>query len=148
MSFLCVCIVLEIKHHYKLPINSIKFHEKSRTVLSSNERILKINNKETGKVFTSIEPNSSINQFTLVPESGLILVASDEPRIGTYFVPQLDNAPRWCSFLENVTEELEETQSNLVYDEFKFLSYEDLDTLKATNLLGTPILKPHLHGKY
>jgi len=33
-----------------------------------------------------------------------------------------------------------------VYDEFKLLNYEDLETLKATNLLGTPMLKPHLHG--
>ncbi|KAL4470292.1 hypothetical protein ABPG74_011903 [Tetrahymena malaccensis] len=138
--------LIEIKHHYKMPINTIKFHEKTRNVLSSNERVIKVNNKDNGKVYTSIEPNSGINRFTIVPNSGLILVAQEEPRIGTYFLPQLDNAPKWCNFLENITEELEETQSTLVYDEFKFLSYEDLETLKATNLLGTPMLKPHLHG--
>lgn len=146
MQYISMIKVIEIKHHYKLPINTIKFHEKTRSVLSSNERIIKINNKDNGKVFTSVEPQSGINRFTLVPDSGLILVASEEPRIGTYFIPQLDNAPNWCNFLENITEELEETQNNLVYDEFKFLSYEDLETLKATNLLGTPMLKPHMHG--
>jgi len=91
--------VIEIKHHYKLPINTIKFHEKTRNILSSSERIIKINNKDSGKVFTSVEPSSGINRFTIVPETGLILVAAEEPRIGTYFIPQLDNAPNWCSFL-------------------------------------------------
>lgn len=79
--------MIEIKHHYKDPINSIKFHEKTRSVLSSNQRVLKINNKDSGKVFTSIEPSSGINRFTIVPETGLLLVAAEEPRIGTYFIP-------------------------------------------------------------
>jgi len=79
--------VIEIKHHYKLPINTIKFHEKTRNILSSSERIIKINNKDSGKVFTSVEPSSGINRFTIVPETGLILVAAEEPRIGTYFIP-------------------------------------------------------------
>ena len=79
--------MIEIKHHYKLPINTIKFHEKTRNILSSSERIIKINNKDSGKVFTSVEPSSGINRFTIVPETGLLLVAAEEPRIGTYFIP-------------------------------------------------------------
>ncbi|EGR30754.1 nucleolar protein 10, putative [Ichthyophthirius multifiliis] len=138
--------ILEIKHHYKLPINTIAFHEKSRNIISSNERVIKINNQDNGKVFTSIEPNSGINRFCLCPNSGLLLVAQEESRLGTYFIPQMDNAPRWCNFLENITEELEESQSNLVYDEFKFLTYDELEKLQATNLLGSAMLKVHLHG--
>jgi ribosome biogenesis protein ENP2 len=38
----------------------------------------------------------------------LILVAGEEPRVGTYFIPELDMAPKWCTFIENITEELEE----------------------------------------
>ena len=79
--------ILEIKHHYKLPINTIKFHEKTRMVLTSSKKIIKINNKDSGSVFTNIEPKSEINRFELVPNSGMILTASDEPRIGIFFVP-------------------------------------------------------------
>jgi ribosome biogenesis protein ENP2 len=73
-------------------------------------------------------------------------VAGEEVRIGTYFIPQLDNAPSWCSFIENITEELELEVSNHVYDEFKFVTLDDLEKLHCTNLIGTKMLKQHLHG--
>jgi ribosome biogenesis protein ENP2 len=28
--------------------------------------------------------------------------------MGIYFLPQLDNAPKWLPYLENLTEEMEE----------------------------------------
>lgn len=138
--------VLEIQHHYKMPINQIQFHEKSRNILSSSKKILKINNRDTGKIFTNIEPKSHINMFELCKNSGLILVAADCPRMGIYFVPQLDNAPKWCSFLENITEELEEELNNVVYDEFKFVTLEEIEELGCANLIGTKMLKSYLHG--
>ena len=55
-------------------------------------------------------------------------------------------APKWCSFIENLTEELEEELNTTVYDEFKFLSYEDLEKLNCTNLIGSKLLKSYLHG--
>lgn len=79
--------ILELQHHYKIPINSIQFHEKSRNILSSSKKILKINNKDTGKIFTNIEPKNHINMFEVCKNSGLILVAADCPRMGIYFIP-------------------------------------------------------------
>jgi len=38
-------------------------------------------------------------------------------------------APKWCPFIENITEELEEDTTNTVYDEYKFLSHEDLEKI-------------------
>jgi ribosome biogenesis protein ENP2 len=38
-------------------------------------------------------------------------------------------APKWCPFIENITEELEEDTTNTVYDEYKFLSLEDLEKI-------------------
>jgi ribosome biogenesis protein ENP2 len=52
----------------------------------------------------------------------LFLVANEDHRIGTFFVPALDTAPKWCPFIENITEELEEENTNTIYDEYKFLS--------------------------
>lgn len=138
--------LLSIQHQYKEPINSIVFHNKSKNILSSSKKILKINNVETGKIFTNIEPKEEINSFELVKDSGLILVANEAVRIGMYFIPALDSAPKWCHYIENVTEELEEELVNKVYDEFKFLSYEDLEKLNATNLIGTKMIKQYMHG--
>lgn len=35
--------------------------------------------------------------FNLVPDSGMILMAEENPRIGVYFIPELDKAPKWVS---------------------------------------------------
>jgi len=39
--------------------------------------------------------------------------------VQAYFIPSLGPAPRWCSFLENLTEELEETSNPTVYDDYR-----------------------------
>lgn len=36
-----------------------------------------------------------------------------------YFVPSLGPAPRWCSFLEGLTEELEESAMPTLYDDYR-----------------------------
>lgn len=41
----------------------------------------------------------------------------------------LGPAPRWCSFLDNLTEELEENPESTVYDDYKFVTKKDLDDL-------------------
>ena len=69
--------------------------------------MIKIHDKHTGALFTNIEPKSKINDIELVGGSGMILVANEEVRIGTFYVPALGPAPKWCSYVENITEELE-----------------------------------------
>lgn len=41
---------------------------------------------------------------------------------------------------------MEEKDNRTVYDEFKFLSYDDLEALNSSNLIGTKFVKSHLHG--
>ena len=110
--------ILSANHHYKIPINTIKFHKKTRMILSSSKKIIKVNSYDSGKLFTNVEPKTEINRFELCPNSGLILTAAEEPRMGIYFIPQLDNAPKWCPYLENITEELEEKDVTTVYEKF------------------------------
>ena len=38
-------------------------------------------------------------------------------------------APRWCSFLDNLTEELEEDPEPSVYEDYKFVTSENLEEL-------------------
>ena len=42
-------------------------------------------------------------------------------RLQAYFVPSLGPAPKWCSFLEGLTEELEENASPTLYDDYRCL---------------------------
>lgn len=47
----------------------------------------------------------------------------------------LGPAPRWCSFLDNLTEELEENPESTIYDDYKFVTRQDLENLgKLENL--------------
>jgi ribosome biogenesis protein ENP2 len=69
-----------------------------------------------GRLFTVIEAPASINDITLVSDepdvggvdSGLVLLAGETERVMSYYIPQLGLAPKWCSFLDAITEELEE----------------------------------------
>ena len=79
-------------------------------------------------------------------DSGLLFLPCQNKKIGTYFIPALGKAPKWASFLENVTEEMEETQKDNVYDEFRFLTIEDLEKINGSHLLGSKFLKSYMHG--
>lgn len=63
-------------------------------------------------------------------------ISGEQSKIMTYFVPQLGPAPRWCSFLESLTEELEENTNTTVYEDYKFLTKNELEELGATGLIG------------
>lgn len=53
---------------------------------------------------TSIEPASGkINDICVFKKSGLILLAMDSSQIPSYYIPALGPAPKWCSYLENLT---------------------------------------------
>lgn len=43
-------------------------------------------------------------------------------------------------------EELEEEPEVTVYDNYKFLTKEDIERLKLTHYIGTPFLKAYMHG--
>lgn len=65
-----------------------------------------------------------------------------------FFVPEIGPAPKWCSFLENITEELEETKNYSVYEDFKFLTHKDLEAIDAVRLIGTRFVKQYMHGYF
>ncbi|XP_033117481.1 nucleolar protein 10-like [Anneissia japonica] len=135
-------------HQYGLPIKSIHFQDAMELVLSADNKVVKMWNRNTGKPFTSIETEHNINDMCLVPNSGLVLMANEAPTMLTYFVPSLGPAPRWCSFLDNLTEELEETTMNTVYDDYKFVTRNDLENLGLSHLIGSNLLRAYMHGYF
>jgi hypothetical protein len=57
-----------------------------------------------GANLSSIEPpGGDINDVCVLKDSGLLMLALDAPRLQNYFIPALGPAPRWCSFLDNLT---------------------------------------------
>eukprot|EP01022_Parablepharisma_sp_SALTPOND_P018334 TRINITY_DN298_c0_g3_i1.p2 TRINITY_DN298_c0_g3~~TRINITY_DN298_c0_g3_i1.p2 ORF type:complete len:801 (+),score=61.36 TRINITY_DN298_c0_g3_i1:122-2524(+) len=136
--------VTSLQFQYRKPIISIKNHQDRLFI--ADKKILKVYNEKTYKLHSFIEPKHEINDVEVYPGSGLIFMALENSKIGTYFVPALGIAPKWCSFLENMTEELEETVNDTVYEDYKFLTKTDLEKLNAGHLIGTQMLKAHLHG--
>ncbi|XP_005100498.1 nucleolar protein 10 [Aplysia californica] len=133
-------------HNYELPIKSIDFQDGQDLVLSMDTKILKMWNRNNGKHLTAIEPGVNLNQLCTYPDSGLLFLANEAPKILTYFIPSIGPAPRWCSSLDGMTEELEEKEENTVYDDYKFVTRTELEELGLGHLIGTNLLRAVMHG--
>lgn len=179
------------EHKDGLPIHTVRFHSESGLVMSGDERLVKAwryksmstsagfddasgaDRKEgnaIGAVRVNIEGSSKLTNFIVAGDesdptgnhSGVILCTSDQPTMESYFVPAIGVAPKWCSFLDSITEELEErdlSQENgddadelvrsgkeSIYENYKFVTRDDLEKLGITNLIGTPLLRGYMHG--
>ncbi|GJJ70722.1 ribosome biogenesis protein ENP2 [Entomortierella parvispora] len=139
-------------HQYGFPIKSLTFHEGTQgedgrsKVVSADCKIIKIWDRENGQNFTSIEPVNDINDVCVVDNSGLMFVANEGIQMQSYYIPSLGPAPKWCSFLDNLTEELEENPVQNIYDDYKFVSRKELASLGLDHLVGSSVLKPYMHG--
>ena len=145
----------------------------SSRVISADRHAVKIWSASDGRAHTSLqlpgaggaggaagggEAAGAINDVLVWPGRGLVMVAGETPVVHSFFVPSLGPAPRWCSFLEALTEELEEATTgstaegngagnpSTVYDDFRFVTNADLDSHGLRHLLGTPALRPYMHG--
>jgi ribosome biogenesis protein ENP2 len=147
--------IIDLAYHHN-PINSSESY-----ILSTDKKVMKIWNRKDsnmGQILTNIEPPSNINSVCTVSDvdgrkSGLVFLAGEQSRVMSYFIPQLGPAPKWCSFLEGLTEELEEsnsshTSTNTVYADYKFVTQSELEELGAVNLVGTNMLKGYMHGYF
>ncbi|CAG8503801.1 11797_t:CDS:10, partial [Acaulospora morrowiae] len=139
-------------HQYGYPIKSVNWYydvtgDRGRCkVISADCKIMKIWDKENGSNFTSVEPSTDINDLCVVPDSGLIFVANEGIQIGAYYIPALGPAPRWCSFLDNLTEEMEENPQQNIYENYKFVTRKELASLGMEHLIGTNVMRPYMHG--
>ncbi|KAH9962179.1 WD40-repeat-containing domain protein [Russula dissimulans] len=142
---------------YGLPVKRVSWIEGGAKmagdglVVSADKKVIKIWDRNSpSENFTSLTPATDLNDVHHIPGSGLLMTANEGIQMTTYYIPQLGPAPRWCSFLENITEELEDSASGArtVYEDYKFVSRAELATLGLDHLVGTPALKPYMHGYF
>lgn len=135
-------------HLYGLPIKKLAFHSEADVVMSMDAKVLKLWDRTSGKAFTSVMPGVDLNDLCLVGNSGLFFLANEDKKVLSYYIPSLGPAPRWCSFLDNLTEELEETHQETVYDDYKFVTQRELEDLGLGHLVGTNLLRAYMHGYF
>ena len=137
-----------IKHSYHFPIKKIVYDEYSKNIITVDKKLVKFCNYKNGKVFTNIEPKNEINDFEKFPNSGMFFFSCESEKIEIFFVPQIGPAPKWASFLDNITEELEEAKTYSLYEDYKFLTQSELEEIGGKSLIGTKMLKPYMHGYF
>lgn len=92
-------------------------------------------------------------------KTGMLLTANEGRQQHAFFIPQLGPAPKWCSFLDNLVEEMAEDPNDPsafasqstgeTYDNYKFLTMQQLETLNLSHLVGTTsLLRPYMHGYF
>ncbi|XP_018577166.1 nucleolar protein 10 [Anoplophora glabripennis] len=135
-------------HMYGLPIKDVDFHQEQNLIYSLDSSILKIWEKNNGKLYTSIEASTEFNNLCTIANSGLFFLANENTKIQTYYIPSLGPAPKWASFLDSLTEELEEKNFEHVYDDYKFVTKKELETLGLEHLIGTNLLRAYMHGYF
>lgn len=125
-----------------------------------------------GTIVANVEGTADFTHFIMSGDNsdpsgqghGLLLCAGEQAKVQSFYCPVLGAAPRWCSFLDNITEELEErdgmhgdpsggggggdviVQTETVYEDYKFLTRAEIDKLGIQNLVGTPLLRGYMHG--
>lgn len=111
----------------------------------SDKRIAKIYDAK-GALFASMEPSVDINDLEWIPNSGMFFMANEGIQMHTYYIPSLGPAPKWASFLDNITEELEEKPAESVYSNYRFITRDEVKKLNIAHLVGTKVLRSYMHG--
>ncbi|PFH47091.1 hypothetical protein AMATHDRAFT_68460 [Amanita thiersii Skay4041] len=140
---------------YGLPVKKIIWIEGGSRmagdgmVLSADKKVVKIwDRNQPSSNFVSINPAQDLNDIHHIPGSGLFMTANEGIQMATYYIPQLGPAPKWASFLENITEEMEDQSVRSVYEDYKFVERNELKMLGLDHLVGTAALKPYMHGYF
>ncbi|KAH8323354.1 hypothetical protein KR067_006004 [Drosophila pandora] len=140
---------LLVKNHLnKLPIKRLAFNPAQNAVYSLDEATLKLWDEQTGKQIAYVESTTSFNDFCTIPDTGMFFLAQEDVKMLTYYVPAMGPAPRWCSFLDNLTEEIESEVVENVFDDYQFVTAKELAELGMEHLVGTNLLKGYMHGYF
>lgn len=144
--------LLKKDHGYGFPVKKL-FHmtnsSQEKKIMSADKRIIKLWDEATGEPWTSVEPVVDINDVAWCKNTGMLLTANEGKQQHAFFIPQLGPAPKWCSFLDNMVEEMAEEVHTETYDNYKFLTLPELKQLSLAHLIGkTNLLRPYMHGYF
>lgn len=98
-------------------------------IASADEKVVKIwsaGSSAQGKNLVAVTAPVSINDMHIYPNTGLMFLANEQSAMTGYYIPKLGQAPKWCRFLDNMTEEMEDDQQAVVYDDYKFVDRKEL----------------------
>lgn len=134
---------------YGLPIKKLQWptsgfssssdDEAGPLVASADEKVVKIwsaSSSAQGKNMVAITAPVAINDMHIYPDTGLMFLANEQSAMTGYYVPKLGQAPKWCRFLDNMTEEMEDDQNAVVYDDYKFVDRKELQSCVKAPLLA------------
>lgn len=143
--------LLATYHQNRLPIVKTAYHttQNGEFLVTADANIVRFSNKADGKLVVPLEASrrSVITDFAIAKNSGLCVLAGDFNKLQIFYVPSLGIAPTWCSFLENLTEELEEAPAT-VYEDFHFVTRKELQELGMESFIGSEYLRPYMHGYF
>ncbi|PWZ01845.1 WD40 repeat-like protein [Testicularia cyperi] len=126
-------------------------------VMSADAKVIKVWDKETGENLVSVTPPSAatdINDVCHYPGTGLLMAAVEGTQMAAWYVPALGPAPKWCSYIDTLTDEMDGVDSSSagagkgVYEDFKFVDRPELERLGMSHLIGTQLLRPYMHGYF
>lgn len=105
-------------------------------VMSADKKVLKVWDRESpSSNFASVNPPADINDVCHLPGTGLFMIANEGIHMTSYYIPQLGPAPKWCSFLDNLTEEMEEQTVRNIYEDFKFIDRSELSAYVVSSFV-------------
>ncbi|KAI5132846.1 ribosome biogenesis protein ENP2 [Nematocida ausubeli] len=133
--------LIQKDHNYDFRIKKIQI--KNKTVLSMDQKGVKIWTVNSGKTLATVQPSFDANSFTT--SDGIVFIGGNTEHMKTYYVPALGAIPGWCSNLEGATEEMDEMQKMTYYDQYRFITEDELVRIKLQKEVGKSI-KPHMHG--
>jgi len=151
-------VLFERDHRNDFPVVGLHFVNKNIIASADNcsVKIWDTSKSENGLV-GFVESKDKLTGLKFWPNSGLFFTPCEAPRVGTYFAPGVGPAPKWCSFLDTVADEINKTgaadgssttaaTTKQVYEDYIFLTREQIQALGAENLIGTPVVKAYMHG--
>ncbi|KAL0231410.1 hypothetical protein GEMRC1_010814 [Eukaryota sp. GEM-RC1] len=126
-------------------VHSVDFHG-SKIVAADHNSVRLFD--FSGIQYTAFEPPVATTSMTFDDRTGVLFFAAEQERCLAYYIPSLGPAPSWCSYLDNITEEMEESTEVVQFDDFKFVTKDELEELGLMRLIGTGTVRSYLHGYY
>lgn len=113
-------------HRYDAPIHSIKYHVPSRTLITADKFSTRLwdytGSLQHNRHITTINSPAPLNDISVVPNSGMLLMACDSPQMHIFFVPRLGTVPDWAGALESLTEEIDMGQQQQLQQQQRLLA--------------------------
>ena len=87
--------IQQTQHPYFLPINSLIPLKDQNKLISVDQRQIRVHSLDNFKeMLMAFETSTLTNDCVIIPDSGLLVTASEDSKCGLYFVPSLGHAPK------------------------------------------------------